>query len=134
MYPISTVPAKVYGLPKTHKVGTTLRPMVSRRGSITYRVAKVLAGIICFLVGQSPLHLKHTQLFVEHIMQVKLEPGKTIASFDVKALFTSVQVDPYIHIVQQKLSQDTTCPQWTNMSILQIITLLEFYLKHTYFH
>ena len=96
-------------------------------------MAKVLAGIICPLVGQSPHHLKNTQHFVEHIKQVRLEPGEVITSYDVKALFTSVPVDPFIQIVQQKLSQDPTLPQRTNMSIQQIMKLLEFCLKNTYF-
>ena len=76
---------------------------------------------------------KNTQHFVDHIKQVNLEPGETITSFDVKALFISVPVDPSIQKVQQKLTQDTTLPQRTSMSIPQIIKLLEFCLKHTYF-
>ena len=56
-----------------------------------------------------------------------------MTSFDVKALFTSMPVDPSIHIVQQKLAQDSTLPQRSNMSIPQIVTLLEFCLKNTYF-
>ena len=70
---------------------------------------------------------------MEHIKQVKLEAGEVITSFDVKALFTSEPVDPSIQIVQQKLLQDTTLPQRANMSISQIIKLLEFCLKNTYF-
>ena len=76
-----------------------------------YGVAEVLADIICPLVGQSPCHLKNTQHFVKYIKQVRLEPGEVITSYDVKALFTSVSVDPSIQIVQQKLSQDPILPQ-----------------------
>ena len=56
-----------------------------------------------------------------------------MTSYDVKALFTSVPVDPTIHIVQHKLSQDPTLHQMTSMSIQNIVTVLEFYLKNTYF-
>ena len=55
-----------------------------------------------------------------------------MTSYDVKALFTSVPLDPSIHIVQQKLSQDPTLHQRTSMSIQNIVTLLEFCLKNTY--
>ena len=51
----------------------------------------------------------------------------------VKALFTSVPVDPSMQIVKQKLLQDPTIPKWTNMSIQHIVTLLEFCLKNTCF-
>ena len=110
-------PPKFYGLPKIHKVGTPLRPIVSSRGSITYGVAKELAYIIKPLVGQSPHHLKNTQHFVQQLQGKKLEPGEVITSFDVKALFTSVPVHPAIQIVKQRLQQDTTLPQRTSMSI-----------------
>ena len=62
-----------------------------------------------------------------------LEPGEVITSFDVKALFTSVPVQPAIQIVKQRLQQDNTLPQRTSMSIPQITSLLEFCLTNTYF-
>ena len=64
LYPTSAVPPKFYGLPKIHKTGTPLRPIVSSRGSITYGVAKELSHIIKPLVGQSPHHpKKHPTLY-----------------------------------------------------------------------
>ena len=133
LYPTSAVPPKFYGLPKIHKAGTPLRPIVSSRGSITYGVAKELSHIIKPLVGQSPHHLKNIQHFIQQLQGKKLEPGETITSFDVKALFTSVPVQPSIQIVKQRLQQDNTLPQRTSMSIQQITSLLEFCLSHTYF-
>ena len=106
---------------------------MSSRGSIIYGVAKELASIIHPLVGQSPHYLKNTQHFVQQIQLVKLEHGEVITSYDVKALFTSVPVDHSINIVKHRLTQDPTLPQRTQMSIPQIVTLLEFCLKKTYF-
>ena len=133
LYPTSVVSPKFYGLPKIHKTGTSLRPTVSSRGSITYVVAKELAHIIKPLVGQSPHHLKNTQHFIQQLQSKKLEPGEVMTSFDVKALFTSVPVHPAIQIVKQRLQQDNTLPERTNMSIPQITSLLEFCLTNTYF-
>ena len=132
-YLTSAVPPKFYGLPKIHKTGTPLRPIVSSRGSITYGVAKELAYIIKPLVGQSPHHLKNTEHFIQQLQGKKLEPGEVITSFDVKALFTSVPVKPAKQIVKQRLQQDNTLPQRTCMSIAQITSLLEFCLTNTYF-
>ena len=111
----------------------SLRPIVSSRGSITYGVAKELSHIIKPLVGQSPHHLKNTQHFIQQLQGKRLEPGEVITSFDVKALFTSVPIQPSIQIVKQRLQQDTTLPQRTCMSIPQIIILLELCLTNTYF-
>ena len=117
LYPTSAVPPKFYGLPKIHKTGTPLRPIVSSRGSITYGVAKELSHIIKPLVGQSPHHLKNTQHFIQQLQGKRLQAGESITSFDVKALFTSVSVQPSIVIVKSRLQQDTTLPQRTTMSI-----------------
>ena len=62
LYPTSAVPPKFYGLPKIHKVGTPLRPIVSSRGSITYGVVKELAYIIKPFVDQSPTPQKDSTL------------------------------------------------------------------------
>ena len=51
-------PPKFYGLPKIHKTGTSLRPIVSHRGSVTYGVAKVLTKVLKPLVGKSSITYK----------------------------------------------------------------------------
>ena len=56
------------------------------------------------LVDQSPHHIKNTQQFVDYIHKVKLEPGEVITSYNIKALYTSVPVEPSIAIVQQKIT------------------------------
>ena len=76
-------PPKFYGLPKIHKVGSPLRPVVSSRGSIMYGVAKELSYIMKPLVGQSPHHLKTTQHFIQQLHGKRLEPGEVVTSFDV---------------------------------------------------
>ena len=60
MYPTCCVPPKFYGLPKTHKTGNPLRPIVFSRGSVTYGVAKVLSKVLKPLVGKSPHHIQST--------------------------------------------------------------------------
>ena len=131
-YSTSAVSPIFYGIPQILKTGTPLRPIVLSRGSITYGVAKELASIIHPVVGQSPHHIRNTQHFVQHIQQAKLELGEVMASYHVKALLTSVSVDPSIQKVQLKLQQDSTLHNRTNMSIPHIIQLLKFCLKtHT---
>ena len=117
LYPTSAVPPQVLWPAQNPQNRHPLRPIVSSRGSITYGVAKELSHIIKPLVGQSPHHLKNTQHFIQQLQGKRLEPGETITSFDVKALFTSVPVQPSIQIVKQRLQQDNTLPQRTSMSI-----------------
>ena len=130
MYPTGCVPPKFYGLPKIHKLDTPLRPIVSSCGSVTYGVAKELAKILKPLVGKSPHHITSTQDFVEQAKQIILEPGECLSSYDVSALFTSVPIDPALTIIKDLLEKDTTLKERT---VMEIILLLEFCLKNTYF-
>ena len=133
MYPTGCVPPKFYGLPKIHKPDTPLRPIVSSCGSVTYGVAKELAKILKPLVGKSPHHINSTKDFVEQARQFKLEPGECLSSYDVSALFTSVSKDPALNIIKDLLEKDTTLKERTVMEVGDIILLLEFCLKNTYF-
>ena len=133
IYPTGCVPPKFYGLPKIHKPDTPLRPIVSRCGSVTYGVAKELAKILKPLVGKSPHHITSTQDFVEQVRHIKLEPGECLSSYDVSTLFTSVPIDPALNIIKDLLDKDTTLKERTVMEVGDIILLLEFCLKNTYF-
>ena len=129
MYPTGRVPPKFYDLPKIHKPDTPLRPIVSSCGSVTYGVAKELAKILKPLVGKSPHHIN----FVEQVKQIKLEPGECLSSYNVSALFTSVPIDPALNIIKDLLDKDNTLKERTVMEVSDIILLLEFCLKNTYF-
>ena len=133
MYPTGCVPPKFYGLPKIQKPDTPLRPIVSSCGSVTCGVAKELAKILKPLVGKSPHHITSTQDFVEQARHIKLEPGECLSSYDVSALFTSVPIDPALNIIKDLLEKDTTLKERTVMEVGDIIFLLEFCLKNTYF-
>ena len=133
MYPTGCAPPKFYGLPKIHKPDTPLRPIGSSCGSVTYGVAKELAKILKPLVGKSPHHITNTQDFVEQARQIILEPAECLSSYDVSALFTSVPVDPALNIIKDLLDKDTTLKERTIMEVGDIMLLLEFCLKNTYF-
>ena len=96
-------------------------------------MAKELAKILKPLVGKSPHHITSTQDFVEQARQIKLEPGECLSSYDVSALSTSVPIDPTLNIIKDLLDKDTTLKERTVMEVGDIILLLEFCLKNTYF-
>ena len=132
LYPTSAVPPKFYGLPKFTKQVHPSDPLFPVGGPSPMVLPRSLHTSSKPLLGQSPHHLKNTH-FIQQLQGKKLEPGEVISSFDVKALFTSVPVQPAIQIVKQRLQQDNTLPQRISMSIPQITSLLEFCLTNTYF-
>ena len=72
MYPTGAVAPKFYGLPKVHKRGIPLRPIVSSWGSLSYEVAKELSRILRPSVGKSPHHIKNTGDFVQQVKGITL--------------------------------------------------------------
>ena len=106
---------------------------MSSCGSVTYGVAKKVAIILKPLVGKSPHHINSTQDFVEQVKHITLAPGECLSSYDVSALFTSVPVDPALNIIKDLLEKDHPLKERTVMGVSDIILLLEFCLKNTYF-
>ena len=133
MCPMGCVPPKLYHLPKIHRPDTSLRPIVSSCGSVTYGVAKELAKILKSLVGKSPYHIKSTQDFVEQVRHITLVPGECLSSYHVSALFTLVPIDPALKVIKGLLEKDHTLKDRTVMGVNDIILLLGFCLKNTYF-
>ena len=133
MYPTGCVLPKFYGLPKIHKTGNPLRPIVSSRGSVTYGVAKVISKVLKPLVGNSPNHIQSTGDFVSKAKRLTLQAGVCLSSCDVTSLFTSVPIDPALNIIKDLLEKDEKLNDRTVLSIQDVIELLGFCLHNTYF-
>ena len=133
MYPTGAVAPEFYGLPKIHKRDIPLKPIVSSRGSINYELAKELSRILRLLVGSSLHHIKNTGDFDQHLKGITLRANEDIVSYHVSALFTSVPKKPAINIIRRKLELDQELHLRTSISVVQIISLLEFCLKTIYF-
>ena len=88
MYPTGCVLPKFYRLPKIHKTGNPLRPIVSSRGSVTYVLAKVLSKVLKPRVGKSPHHIQSTRDFVSRAKGLTLQLGECLSSYDVTLLST----------------------------------------------
>ena len=133
LYPIGARSPKFYGLPKIHKLGMPLRPIVSSIGTVTYQTSKEVARIIKPLVGRSPHHVKNTHDFIDQIKGLHFGQDQCMMSYDEKALFTSVPTTKVIIIIKQLLDQDQELQQRTSLSIENILSLLEFCITSTYF-
>ena len=111
----------------------TIKTHCIQQGVVSYNTAKELARILKPLVGRTIYSVQNTKDFAEQIKNIKLLPDKCIISYDVKALFTSVPIEPAIKIIQQHLENDNELQQRTSMSVKHIIMLLEFCSKNTHF-
>ena len=133
LYPTGAGPPKYNELPKVHKPGMPLRPIISSIGSVTHATAKELSRILKSLVGKSSHHVKNNMDFIESLEGIQLQPEESMVSFDVEALFTLVPTEPAISVIKKHLEEDKDLHQRTAMTVKQISCMLEFCLRTTYF-
>ena len=94
---------KMRGLPKVHKAGIPMRPITSGLGSAPHRIAKCLAKPLTQLLGTlNDSHLKNSGDLLNRLKDVDFEQKK-LASFDVKALFTSVPVKDAMVAIRESI-------------------------------
>ena len=133
LYPTGAGSPKFYGLPKVHKPGMPLRPIVSSIGAVTYQTSKEVARNLKPLVGKSIHHVKNMQDFIDSIRGIHLGEDQCMMSYDVKSLFTSIPTTKACIIIKQRLEEDQELKQRTSLSIDNITSLLEFCITSTYF-
>jgi hypothetical protein len=71
--PPGSRPPRLYELPKIHKPGVPLRPIVSTIGSPTYHVAQHLAHLLISHTGHSPHHIKNSTEFVQVLSSLQVD-------------------------------------------------------------
>ncbi|BHF76782.1 hypothetical protein SprV_0501988100 [Sparganum proliferum] len=88
-----TAMARFYGLPRIHKPGVPLRPIVSLRGTLTFGLSKWLYQRHCFLIKDSTWTVKSAEEFLTRIRHHRVEADEVMVSVDVVSLFTSIPPD-----------------------------------------
>ena len=125
-------PPKLYGLPKLHKPGFPMRPIVSFSRSPTYQLSKYLTRttILQPLTDKSKRKLQSTEDFIDAIKTVQIPDNYKLVSFDVKSLFTSIPLQLALQCTETAIRQSTaTLPLPTE----DIMDLLNLCLTSTYF-
>ena len=74
---------RFYGLPKIHKPGIPLRPIVSFVNSPTYAISGFLARILSPVVGNTDYTVKNSCEFADFIRDKTLNASEELVSFDV---------------------------------------------------
>nr|VZI48235.1 unnamed protein product [Spirometra erinaceieuropaei] len=129
--PQDTALAQFYGLPKVHKDGAPLRPIVSLKGTPTYGLAKWLFRRLKFLTAESDTTVSSSAQFLEKLKRVSIHPNEVMESFDVTSLFNSIHQDLAIETIELLL-QNKNDETENRLGHAQVLQLLKFCLR-TYF-
>uniref|UniRef100_A0A8D9DWV2 Reverse transcriptase domain-containing protein n=1 Tax=Cacopsylla melanoneura TaxID=428564 RepID=A0A8D9DWV2_9HEMI len=96
---------KLYGLPKIHKDGNPVRPVVSCTNAPNVVICKRLVAVLPELIKFQPKRsLKNNREFVEKIKNIVIPENAKLISFDVKNLFPSVPVQEVKDMIVNRLS------------------------------
>lgn len=120
---------RIYGLPKIHKIGHPLRPIVSNIGSPTQRIAKWLVDRFNEMMPPEGFSVKNNLEFIDEVRDVLLKPEEVLVSFDVSSLFPSVPIEPTLDLLDTWL-------RWNQIAEDQIkayVNLTEFCLTNNFF-
>ena len=89
-YPSGSQPARLYGLPKVHKDGLPLRPILSASGTFNFGIAQLVVQRLSHL-KKHPTVIDDTFSFVDELHSLKIDMTQhKLMSFDVVSLFTNV--------------------------------------------
>lgn len=103
----SLITPRIYGLPKIHKEGAPLRPIVNTIGGPTYLLAKFPALKLKPLVGRSEPFVKASASFIKELKDIKLSPKDTLVSFDVVSVYTCIPIKEAMEVIYRLTDPET---------------------------
>ena len=89
----------LYGLPKIHKDGCPLRPIISAVGTYNYKLAKFLVEILSPLLEKDEHTIKDTFDSVNKVSNLDTYVDNFMLSFGVESLFTNIPTLETIEII-----------------------------------
>ena len=109
---------RLYGLPKIHKPGVPLRPILSMTGSPQYDVSKWLCLVLEPVRKLYNTHtIKDSFAFIDQLTDTKICSDGHMCSFDVVSLFTNVPLEKTIDVCADALYRnDDVEPMITTLS------------------
>ncbi|CAF1531073.1 unnamed protein product [Adineta steineri] len=108
--PVGSQPARIYGLPKIHKKGAPLRPILSASNTFNYKLAKWLVTELSVLKEHKTI-IQDRFSFVRdlHKLDINMNEHKLL-SYDAINLFTNVPLQKTINfILEEKYGSFCDC-------------------------
>ncbi|BET03458.1 ankyrin 2,3 unc44 [Nesidiocoris tenuis] len=126
----NAVAPKIYGLPKCHKDGIPLRPIVSCLGSPGLRLSHLVKDLLKPLKSLGSYDVVNSYTFQQEIDGLVLQEDEIMVSFDVVSLFTNVPLEIVIYLVQRHWR---AIEEHTNVPLDVFLDLIDLTCMQGYF-
>ena len=131
MRAVGSNPGKLYGLPKTHKIGEPMRPILSAVSCHNYNLAKFLVPLLS-PIANSVYTVSDVFTFAKDIQQ-RVDMNKTsMISLGFENPFTNVPVTETIDIILNKLFLNNS-DTYHGFTRQDFNTLLKLAVEDSYF-
>jgi len=107
--------------------------MISYVNTFAYDLCSFLANVYSPLAGNLNFTVKNSTDFASTIASEEIQDHEIMVSFDVESLFTNVPIKGAVQAALQKMKNDAGLPDRTTLTPVQIVDLLDFVLRSTYF-
>ena len=127
--------AEFYGLPKTHKTGNPLRPIVSAVGDPLDKLSWFLQCILTQFLSLIPAHLPNTDSYLTKLKNTfphSLPPGSIIFSLDVKNLYGTIPIQEGIEAVMRLVEGNLDKVNLFGITLSDLRALLSHVLTNNY--
>ena len=104
-FPRGSVSPRIYGLPKIHKTGIPLRPIVSTTNSPTVKIEKWAAMTLKPLLYLQNSYIKNSKFLKDKLISVEISEESRLFSFDIKSMYTYIPFDKSFSILSKKLEE-----------------------------
>ena len=98
LLPSGSVPGKLYGAVKVHKIDNHARPIVSMIGAPEYNLARFLDSIIKPIMPGTYM-IDSSNDLIDKLQQFNFNQKHHFVSFDVASLFTNVPLRETIDVI-----------------------------------
>ena len=127
----NALPPKIYGLPKLHKQGIPLRPIVSCVQSPFTYLSKFLKNILNKINNKTDSYIKDSWYFKHKISSITIPEDYSIISLDIVSLYTNIPVDLALKIIEKRWDE---IKNFTDIPLQEFQTAVELTLNSTFFN
>ena len=123
-------PGILYGLPKVHKTGVPMRPILAAYNTPSYNLSKFMVSKLNHLTTNE-YTIKNSYEFAKFITNIP-NNNYIMCSFDIKSLFTNIPLDETIQIILNQTTPHNDS-KFNNFSRTQLKSILELTAKNSFF-